>query len=68
MPVAQGDKIPAVEVRTMGAEGPQTVNTGDVLGHGKIALFAVPSVHARVLQRFARPGTCRVPTSYSRKA
>jgi peroxiredoxin len=42
MTVAVGDRIPDIEVRTFGAEGPKAVRTGDVLGHGKVVLFAVP--------------------------
>jgi glutaredoxin/glutathione-dependent peroxiredoxin len=32
MSIAKGDKIPDVEVKTLGPEGPQTVKTGDVPG------------------------------------
>ena len=51
MSIAVGDKIPDVEVKTMGPEGPKTVKTGEVLGTGKVVLFVVPGrVHARVLE------------------
>jgi glutaredoxin/glutathione-dependent peroxiredoxin len=42
MTIKVGDRIPDVTVRTMGAEGPTTVSTTDVLGSGKVVLFAVP--------------------------
>jgi peroxiredoxin len=43
MAIAVGDKVPDVEVRTLGDDGmPQAVRTGDVLGTGKVVLFAVP--------------------------
>ena len=42
MTVAVGDRIPDIELKTFGAEGPESVRTGDVLGHGKVVLFAVP--------------------------
>ena len=32
MTVAQGDRVPDVDVQTMGEEGPTTVSTGEVLG------------------------------------
>ena len=41
--VAVGDKIPDVEARVLGANGmPETVSTGELLGSGKVVLFAVP--------------------------
>jgi peroxiredoxin len=56
MPVAQGDKVPDVEVQTMGTEGPQTLHTGEVLGTGKIALFAVPGAFTPGCSRIHLPG------------
>ncbi len=37
-----GDRVPDVQVMTMGPNGPQPVQTGDVLGRGRVVLFAVP--------------------------
>ena len=56
MPVAPGDRIPDVEVQTMGEEGPTTVSTGEVLGSGKIALFAVPGAFTPGCSRVHLPG------------
>jgi glutaredoxin/glutathione-dependent peroxiredoxin len=42
MSIAVGDKIPDVQVMTTGPDGPVHVQTGDVLGSGKVVLFAVP--------------------------
>jgi peroxiredoxin len=42
MAIAVGDTIPDIEVRTLGEAGPTPVNTADVLGKGKVVLFAVP--------------------------
>ena len=56
MPITVGDKIPDVEVRTMGPEGPQTVRTGDVLGTGKVVLFAVPGAFTPGCSRIHLPG------------
>jgi peroxiredoxin len=42
MTIAVGDRIPDVKVMTFGASGPAPVQTADVLGSGKVVLFAVP--------------------------
>ncbi len=42
MTIAIGDRIPDVQVMTSRPEGPAPVQTGEVLGHGKVVLFAVP--------------------------
>lgn len=56
MAVKVGDKIPDVEVRTMGPEGPQKVNTGEVLGTGKVVLFAVPGAFTPGCSKIHLPG------------
>ena len=42
MAIAVGDKIPDIRVMTSGPDGPHHVQTGEVLGTGKVVLFAVP--------------------------
>ncbi len=42
MAIAVGDKIPDIQVMTTGRGGPVHVQTGEVLGSGKVVLFAVP--------------------------
>ncbi len=54
--VAVGDRIPDVEVRTMGAEGPVAVQTGEVLGSGKVLLFAVPGAFTPGCSKLHMPG------------
>lgn len=56
MAVSQGDTIPDVAVQTMGLEGPQTVQTGEVLGTGKVALFAVPGAFTPGCSKIHLPG------------
>lgn len=56
MAVSVGDKIPNVEVRTMGAEGPEKVQTADVLGTGKVVLFAVPGAFTPGCSKIHLPG------------
>lgn len=56
MAISVGDKIPDVELRTMGAEGPQAVRTGEVLGKGKVVLFAVPGAFTPGCSKIHLPG------------
>jgi glutaredoxin/glutathione-dependent peroxiredoxin len=42
MTIAVGDRIPDVEIRTMGDAGPKPVRTSDALGKGRVVLFALP--------------------------
>jgi len=56
MSIAKGDKIPDVAVKTLGPEGPQTVKTGDVLGSGKVVLFAVPGAFTPGCSKIHLPG------------
>jgi peroxiredoxin len=42
MAISVGDRIPDVALRTMTADGPTVVQSGEVLGKGKVVLFAVP--------------------------
>jgi peroxiredoxin len=42
MAIAVGDTIPDIRVMTTGPDGPTHVQTGDILGSGKVVLFAVP--------------------------
>ncbi len=56
MAVSVGDRIPDVEIRVMGAEGPVAVRTGDVLGTGKVVLFAVPGAFTPGCSKQHLPG------------
>ncbi len=57
MTLSVGDRIPAVEIKTMGPEGaPVPVNTGDVLGKGKVVLFAVPGAFTPGCSKIHLPG------------
>lgn len=42
MSIQIGDTLPNVELRVMGAEGPEAVNTADLFAGKKVVLFAVP--------------------------
>jgi glutaredoxin/glutathione-dependent peroxiredoxin len=54
--VSAGDRIPDIEIRTMGDEGPVAVRTGQVLGKGKVVLFAVPGAFTPGCSRIHLPG------------
>ena len=56
MTIAVGDKLPDIEVRTMGAEGPQAVRTSEVLGRGRVVLFAVPGAFTPGCSKIHLPG------------
>jgi peroxiredoxin len=56
MTIAVGDRIPDVEVRVMGGDGPEPVQTGDVLGRGKVVLFALPGAFTPTCSDYHLPG------------
>ena len=56
MTIAVGDRIPDVEVQTMTEDGPKSVQTGEVLGKGKVVLFAVPGAFTPTCSDHHLPG------------
>ncbi|MGH9068883.1 MAG: peroxiredoxin [Acidimicrobiales bacterium] len=56
MTIAVGDKVPDVSVMTPTADGPKPVQTGEVLGHGKVVLFAVPGAFTPTCSDHHLPG------------
>ncbi|MEM7093011.1 MAG: peroxiredoxin [Actinomycetota bacterium] len=57
MAVQVGDQIPDIEVRVLNDEGmPTPVQTGDVLGSGKVVLFAVPGAFTPGCSKVHMPG------------
>jgi peroxiredoxin len=42
MAIAVGERVPDVQVMAPGPSGPTPMRTGDVLGAGRVVLFAVP--------------------------
>jgi len=56
MAISVGDPIPDVQLMTMTSEGPRPVSTGEVLGSGKVVLFAVPGAFTPTCSDHHLPG------------
>lgn len=56
MTISVGDRLPDVALRTMSVDGPSVVKTGDVLGTGKVVLFAVPGAFTPGCSNVHLPG------------
>jgi glutaredoxin/glutathione-dependent peroxiredoxin len=57
MPVKVGDRIPDVQIKTMGPDGaPVDISTGEALGSGKVVLFAVPGAFTPGCSKVHLPG------------
>src|ERR1700751_5652022 len=56
MTIAVGDKIPDVKVQTPGPNGPEPVQTGELLGQGTIVLFGLPGAFTPTCNDHHLPG------------
>ena len=56
MPIATGDKIPDEKVMVVTAEGFEPTQTGELLGKGKVVLFAVPGAFTPTCSDHHLPG------------
>ena len=56
MGVAVGSKVPDVTVKVMRDGKPEAVQTADVLGTGKVVLFAVPGAFTPGCSKIHLPG------------
>jgi peroxiredoxin len=56
MAIEVGSKVPDVSVMVMRDGKPEAVQTGDVLGQGKVVLFAVPGAFTPGCSRIHLPG------------
>ena len=56
MPLEVGSKVPDVVVKVMRDGKPEEVRTGDVLGTGKVVLFAVPGAFTPGCSKIHLPG------------
>jgi len=56
MPINIGDRLPDTTFMTMSADGPKPMNTADVFGGKKVALFAVPGAYTPTCHGQHMPG------------
>ena len=56
MSISVGDKIPDVKVMVATDAGPDQVQTGELLGNGKVALFSVPGAFTPTCSAKHLPG------------
>jgi peroxiredoxin len=56
MAIAVGDKVPDVTVRILRDGKPEAVQTGEILGSGKVVLFAVPGAFTPGCSKLHLPG------------
>lgn len=56
MAIAVGERIPDVQLRTMTNEGPKPVNSTEVLGKGRVVVFAVPGAFTPTCSDHHLPG------------
>ena len=56
MTIAVGDKVPDVKVYTFSEKGPEATTSADVLGQGKVVLFAVPGAFTPTCSDHHLPG------------
>jgi glutaredoxin/glutathione-dependent peroxiredoxin len=56
MTIKVGDPIPDVKLMTMTGEGPKPAQSGEVLGSGKVVLFAVPGAFTPTCSDYHLPG------------
>ncbi len=60
MSISVGDKVPDVEVKTLGADGmPAAIRTGEALGSGRVVLFGVPGAFTPGCSKIHLPGFVR---------
>ena len=67
MSISVSDKVPDVEVKTMGPDGPTSISTGEALGTGRVVLFAVPGAFTPGCSRIHLPGFVRQADQLSAK-
>ena len=56
MAISARDRIPDITLRTMSADGPAAIQSTDVLGKGRVVLFAVPGAFTPTCSDHHLPG------------
>jgi peroxiredoxin (alkyl hydroperoxide reductase subunit C) len=62
-----GDKLPAMKLMIATAEGPREADTAELLGHGKIVLFAVPGAFTPTCSAKHVPGFVKHAADFKAK-
>jgi peroxiredoxin (alkyl hydroperoxide reductase subunit C) len=62
-----GDKIPAMKLMVATADGPREADTAELLGHGKIVLFAVPGAFTPTCSAKHLPGFVKHAAEFKAK-
>ncbi|MDR3504866.1 MAG: peroxiredoxin [Acidocella sp.] len=62
-----GDKIPAMKLMVATAEGPREADTGELLGQGKVVLFAVPGAFTPTCSAKHLPGFVKLAPEFKAK-
>ena len=68
MTIAIGDRIPDVELRRMVRKSPEAVQSREVLGKGKVVLFAVPGAFTPTCSDYHLPGFVHRADEFSPRA
>ncbi|MBX2869001.1 MAG: peroxiredoxin [Acidiferrobacterales bacterium] len=56
MTIAVGDKIPSVELATMGKDGPEAITTDEIFSGKKVVMFALPGAFTPTCSAAHVPG------------
>ena len=62
-----GDKIPSMKLMVATAEGPREADTAELLGHGKVVLFAVPGAFTPTCSAKHLPGFVKHAAEFKAK-
>lgn len=65
--IQTGDKIPAQKLMLATAEGPREVDTAELLGEGKVVLFAVPGAFTPTCSAKHLPGFVKLAAEFKAK-
>lgn len=65
--IKSGDKIPAMKLMVATAEGPREADTAELLGHGKVVLFAVPGAFTPTCSAKHLPGFVKHAADFKAK-
>jgi glutaredoxin/glutathione-dependent peroxiredoxin len=67
MSVSIGDKIPLVTLKTMTAEGPKDITTGDIFAGKKVVLFGLPGAFTPTCSAKHLPGFIEKSAAFAEK-